>query len=641
MQFKHPEILYALLLLLIPILVHLFQLRRFKKEAFTNVKFLKAVTLQTRKSSQIKKWLILTTRLLLLGAIILAFAQPYFAKTNTYNSKSETVIYLDNSFSTQAKGAKGKLLQRAVQDILSVIPESEEFTLFTNSETYRNITTKSIKNDLLQVSNSPNQVDYNSVILKGRKAFTDDPTSIKNLILVSDFQQQKQNLKINRDSVFNLHLVKMVPVNSNNIQIDSLYISKTESSTLELTVLLKNQGNTVENLPVSLINNEELLAKTAVTIDDEAKATFSIARNTPINGRIVIDDTSLEFDNEFFFNINTTEKIKVLSINNASDSYLKRIFTDDEFEYLASNSNTLNYNVIEDQNLIILNELKDIPISLTNALVSFKNNGGSVLIIPSEESLLNSYNQLFTNFNYTGFIKQQIAEKKLTKINYSHPLYQGVFDKQVSNFQYPKVKKYYAVNKQTSGLVLQLEDGNPLLNASNNLYVFTAPLNKENSNFINSPLIVPTLYNIGRQSLQIPKLYYTIGNENKVDVPITMRQDEILKLENEDISLIPQQQTYSNKVSLIINDELNKSGVYSIVNDTEKFNNISFNFNRNESDLSYINLDNFEGVSVSESFINTFTNIKSDAKVNELWKWFVIFALVFLLLELLILKYFK
>ena len=92
MQFKHPEILYALLLLLIPILVHLFQLRRFKKEAFTNVKFLKAVTLQTRKSSQIKKWLILTTRLLLLGAIILAFAQPYFAKTNTFNTKPMLIV---------------------------------------------------------------------------------------------------------------------------------------------------------------------------------------------------------------------------------------------------------------------------------------------------------------------------------------------------------------------------------------------------------------------------------------------------------------------------------------------------------------------------------------------------------------------
>ena len=88
MQFKHPELLYALLLLLIPIIVHLFQLRRFQKELFTNVEFLKKVDLQTRKSQNLKKWLTLITRLLLLAAVILAFAQPYTSTSNIENLNS-------------------------------------------------------------------------------------------------------------------------------------------------------------------------------------------------------------------------------------------------------------------------------------------------------------------------------------------------------------------------------------------------------------------------------------------------------------------------------------------------------------------------------------------------------------------------
>ena len=104
MQFKHPQILYALFLLLIPIIVHLFQLRKFQKESFTNVAFLKKVTLQTRKSSQIKKWVTLLTRMLLLACVIVAFAQPFTSKNNTFNTTPETVIYLDNSFSMEAKG---------------------------------------------------------------------------------------------------------------------------------------------------------------------------------------------------------------------------------------------------------------------------------------------------------------------------------------------------------------------------------------------------------------------------------------------------------------------------------------------------------------------------------------------------------
>ncbi|HIC31931.1 MAG TPA: hypothetical protein EYO76_08430, partial [Flavobacteriaceae bacterium] len=151
MQFKNPELLYALFLLLIPIIVHLFQLRKFQKEYFTNVAFLKKVQLQTRKSQQIKKWLTLLTRLLLLAAIIIAFAQPYFAKTNSFNTEKETVIYLDNSFSMQAKGNNGELLKRAVQDIITSIDENEKFSLITNNDSYRNTTIKAIKNELLQL----------------------------------------------------------------------------------------------------------------------------------------------------------------------------------------------------------------------------------------------------------------------------------------------------------------------------------------------------------------------------------------------------------------------------------------------------------------------------------------------------------
>ncbi|MBV1887908.1 MAG: BatA domain-containing protein, partial [Urechidicola sp.] len=102
MQFKHPEILYGLLLLIIPIIVHLFQFQRFVKTPFTNVKFLKEIILQTRKSSQLKKWIILLLRLGAFSALIFAFSQPYFSDKSE-NVELNTIIYLDNSLSMQSK----------------------------------------------------------------------------------------------------------------------------------------------------------------------------------------------------------------------------------------------------------------------------------------------------------------------------------------------------------------------------------------------------------------------------------------------------------------------------------------------------------------------------------------------------------
>ena len=116
MQFKHPEILYFLFLLVIPILVHLFQLRKFKTEYFTNVKFLKELALQTRKSSKLKKYLLLATRMLLLAFMIIAFAQPFFKAKDSKNISNEMYIVLDNSFSMQAKGQKGELLKILLQN---------------------------------------------------------------------------------------------------------------------------------------------------------------------------------------------------------------------------------------------------------------------------------------------------------------------------------------------------------------------------------------------------------------------------------------------------------------------------------------------------------------------------------------------
>ena len=641
MQFKNPELLYALFLLVIPIIVHLFQLRRFQKVEFTNVAFLKNITLKTRKSSQLKKWLTLLTRLLLLACVIIAFAQPYVADSNSFNIRSETVIYLDNSFSMQAKGSNGTLLNKAVQDIIENMDENEKITLFTNDNTFTNTTTKAIKNDLIKLSYSPNQLSYEAAILKGKKAFSNDKSSIKNLVMISDFQQKTESVNFENDSIINYRVVQLEPENQNNVAIDTVYISKVDVKTIELTVALKNQGSDIETLPVSLYNDENLVAKSSVSIDDEAETIFTIPLEVAFDGKIVIEDANLQYDNSLYFNINERENIKVLSINEADDSFLKKIYTDDEFTYMSNRFNELNYNNLEDQNLIILNELKEVPNSLTTALKSFTDDGGSVLIIPSRESSINTYNQLFTNYYLPNYSPINPSEKKITNINFSHPLLENVFDKRVSNFQYPKVNNYYPFITSGGSSVLSYEDGAAFLSQSNSVYAFSAPLNDDNSNFKNSPLIVPIFYNVGKQSLKVPKLYYLIGQQNTIDISTKLQQDRILTLTVNDNSVVPLQQTYTNKVELKTNEYPDVAGILSVNNQDVTLQHLSYNYNRIESNLNYMNVSDFDNVEKSSSVASAIDEIKSASNVNELRKWFVIFALAFLLIEMLILKFFK
>ncbi|MDH7445830.1 vWA domain-containing protein [Aquimarina sp. 2201CG14-23] len=641
MQFKHPEFLYALLALVIPIIVHLFQLRRFQKVAFTNVQFLKAVTIQTRKSSQIKKWLTLLARLLALAAIIIAFAQPFLASEEIVGKKSETVIYLDNSFSMQTKGSKGPLLQRAVQELLAALPEDEPFSIFTNTETFKEVSKKDIQNDLLQLSYTSNQIPYNAAYLKGKQLLGNSPETIKRVIMVSDFQQKEDIFDLPLDSETKTNLVQLKPVTRQNIAIDSLFLQRNADNELVLNALLSNTDSNAENISIALYNDDKLIAKTSTSIPKNGTAStqFRIDENTKINGRVVLEDLALTFDNSRYFTINTPAKIKVVAINEEDDRFVKNIYTSDEFSLISSALDALNYNDISDANLVLLNEIKQIPVSLINTLKSFSDQGGTICFIPAEDGNLNSYQQLISNFSTTGLLSKKTQEKKVTGINFSHPLYRGVFDKQITNFQYPKVNSYYKTNVDYN--ILSFEDNDPFLYKTNSLYVFTASISSNNSNFKNSPLIVPTLYNIGKQSLQHSDISYTIGQANTYDVPISLGKDGILSLESDKESVIPLQQSFATKVRITTDEVPVSAGIYALKDKENIIQNVSYNYNTSESDLEYYNLTTTGEYEVNDSVATLFEQIKEETSIHEIWKWFIIFALFFLLIEILLLKYLK
>lgn len=632
MQFTHPNILYALVALIIPILVHLFQLRKFEKVPFTNVAFLKEVILQTRKSSQLKKWLILCTRLLALACIILAFAEPYLASFDTSKKKRETVIYLDNSFSMQAKGSEGALLTRAVQDILLNSPD-EEISIFTNDRTYKNIRPKNIKNELLDLPYASEQLDYKTVFLKGKQLFSSEKNTRKGLILISDFQKKNERLNIENNSTITVELVKLSPENVDNIGIERVRVLEENVNNITIEVQVNNATSSASTL--SLYNGNDLIGKAA--IENDKAVTFNIAKKGPIQGILKLTDNALEFDNTFFFNIDVPEKIKVMAINEGDDSFLKKIFTEEEFIFSSFQANNVDYNTVASQNLIILNELKSIPVALSNTLKEYQKQGMNLLVIPSTQSNISSYNGLLNSFG-----TKITNTTRVTEINFEHPILKNVFEKNVSNFQYPQVFEYY--NLETFGSkILSFENGSPFIYRTGNTFGLTASINNENSNFKNSPLIVPVFYNIGKSSYKIPELYYTIGKENSFDIKATLGNDEILTMQNGDKKFIPLQQTKTNGVNINTSTLPDYDGIYNILNGDLILNQVSYNFNRSESKLEYLDLNNesISNVEVHDSVPLMFEKIKSENQISALWKWFVIFALAFLLIEILLLKFLK
>ena len=638
MQFKHPEILWALLLLLIPILIHLFQLRKFKKTPFTNVAMLQKVVSESRKSNSLKKWLLLFTRLLLLASIIIAFAQPFLAKKTALQEK-EMVIYLDDSFSMQAKKDAFSLLEIATQDLVKSIPNETRFSLFTNTKTFKDVTLKSIQNRLLSVANQSKQLTYNQILLKSRTLFSDKFNTQKNLILISDFQEQLGD--ITKDSLqdITLNLVDLKPESTNNIAIDSVYIVSSSDDQLEIGITISGIEED-QSVPISIFNDTRLIAKTAVAYNPNQKAntTVSLQKREAIKGRISLSDKGLIYDNDFYFNIEKRDKINVLGISETDSNFLGRIYNSEEFNFKNYELKNLDYSKIDTQNLIILNGLNAIPTGLQTVLNTFHKNGGTIVTIPSEEINVNSYNSFLSNITAFKYAKKNTQEQKITTIAFNHPLLANVFEKQVTNFEYPQVKSYWDVNTNSSK-ILSFANGAPLLIGNANTFVFTAALNAENSNFKNAPLIVPTFYNMGVNSLKIPELYITIGNNSTIETPNKILKDNVIKVAKTGTEFIPLQKSYANKVSLTFTDNPVEDGIYSLVNANDTLSNLAFNYDRKESVLRYQDISTIEAKTIQESIPQVFETIAKDNSVDQYWKWFVIFALIFALVEVLIQKF--
>lgn len=638
MQFKHPEILWALFLLVIPILIHLFQLRRFTKTPFTNVAMLQKVVSESRKSNTLKKWLLLLTRLLLLAAIIIAFAQPFTSATTALMEK-ETVVYLDDSFSMQAKNNGISLLEKAVQGFIKNIDEETEFSLFTNEKTYNNIRVGDIRNTLLSLPYSYKQLDLNEIGLKAASLFSQSNSSIKNLIVVSDFQERMASGNSSMDSTLAAYFVPMQPREVQNVSIDSVFVDDGLNEQATLQVFLSG-GNENEVLPISLYNNDELIAKTAAKFksDGGAKVEFTIPVNEALNGRLSIIDNALGYDNQFYFNINSKEKIKVLAISESNSDYLNRLFRSDEFDFQKYALNQLDYSNLDNQNVVILDDLSTIPSSLQNILRTFKNDGGTLIIVPAIDSDIQSYNSLLSSLSAAQLLERITSDAQLTNITFDHPLYRDVFEREVTNFQYPSVKEYFKI--QTSlPLALSLDGGDIFLAGENGLYIFGVPLALKNSNFINSPLIVPTFYNMAQTSLQVPKPYQTLGASSTVDISVQIGNDDILEVSKEGYEFIPLQQTFPNRVRLTFDQNPTEDGIYSIRQNGQAVQNISFNYPRTESQLNYLDIGILANVNTIDSIPELFEYLKAENNITAYWKWFVILALLLALIEVLIQKF--
>jgi len=234
MKFVNPSFLFALSAISIPILIHLFNFRKFKTVYFTNVRFLREVKEETQSKSQLKHLLVLLARILAITFLVLAFAQPYIPwKQHTLLTGSRAIsVYIDNSFSMDAENKNGRLLDEAKKDareIAAAYKPTDQFQLLTNDfegrhqrllnreEFLENVDEVKLSPDVRTVSEvfsrQADVLNHSGAVKGGKSAF-----------LISDFQKGMCDLeKVKNDTAIAVRLIPVIPGETRNLYIDSCW----------------------------------------------------------------------------------------------------------------------------------------------------------------------------------------------------------------------------------------------------------------------------------------------------------------------------------------------------------------------------------------------------------------------------------
>jgi hypothetical protein len=492
----------------------------------------------------------------------------------------------------------------------------------------------------LKYSALPFQLESALAKIKSRKtAFNKDIVVITDVIGLD----QKQLKSI--DKSFNTYFIIPKAEQKDNVSIDSVFIHQTLDDFYEIGLKLSAYGDDKKEVSVALYNYKKLTAKTLTKFDSKVKTLYFTIPKKDFQGYASITDNGLEYDNTLYFSISKPEKINIISIGDSEKSlFLSRIYTKDEFNFSNSAIRSLDYNAVEKQDAIILNELDAIPQALQTTLKSFVEKGGNLVVIPSTKNTVENLNSFLKLYGNIQFKSLENKDKLITKINFNHPLFSNVFENKTTNFQYPKTQNSFEIASQNPA-VLYYEDQTTFLTSINksvsSVYIFAAPLNLANSNFQQSPLIVPVFYKMALNNLKKGLQAITIGANNPFLVAVNLSKEEILNVKNETESFIPIQQILNTKVQLTFNDFPENAGNFGIYKRKELVQYISFNYNRTESDLAPANeniISDFKKIDSIESVFNTLQTNRTD---DQIWKWFVIFALLFLATEMAIIRFVK
>jgi len=677
LTFAYPAFLWALAALAIPVIIHLFSFRRYKTVYFPNVAFLQEVKQQTDSRTRLKHWLVLLSRLLLLAFLVLAFAQPSFRKNNVEvkTGKNAVSIFVDNSFSMQQTDAEQTLLERArkkAYEVLDAYNAEDEFQILTNDFIGRQMRTgnkEQAKTLIDEIKIGPAHRQLSDVMKRQSETLGNIGLKNRDAFVISDFQKTAADFESLRpDTLVHYHLVALQGNTPQNLTLDTCWLAAPVQVTgrpAQLVYRVTNYGEeSIDDGRVTLLLNDQVKALSDFQVAGNSTVTdtinFTPSQTGWLRGKLQLQDQPVTFDDNYFFTFEVTDKVNVLAVNGkATNPFLDALFRQEQyFGYDNTGMGQVDYSGINKYRLVVVNEPADISSGFADVLVTYMQQGGNVLFVPPTNATPQGYDALLTKAGGDPLGAWTNVPWKMERPNLQQDVWKDVFEKLPENLQLPNGQGLYALrsSSRSSGEeLMRTQNGDALMGlyrvGGGMLFVSAVPFDRSVSSLPLSPLFAPLLYRMTVVRQQIPQLSYTLGNDNAIAVTYDAAGGEsLLKMKSDAGEFIPAQRPLGRTVMLQAGQNLPNDGIYQITapQNPQPLQLAAFNYSRRESDptaLDAATLSNYAKQYKFELYQNQRADLSQAVKEREqgipLWKYCVVLALLFMLTEVLLLKFWK
>jgi hypothetical protein len=679
MLFTYPAFLYALLAVSIPILLHLFQLRRYKKIVFSDIRFLKTIDEQTRSNKKLKEWLILASRVMVITALVFAFAQPYLpiSGNTTENNAKLISIYIDNSASMQLEGKNGTLLEEAknkARSIVEAYSAGTAFHIITNTETHgtwKPLTAGEAIDYIAAIQPQSGGLATETLLQKQRMAAERNSSAKPVFYYLSDFQQSqwKEFKAFPHDSSITYNFIPVQPNSVYNVSIDTAWL---ESPIVKINkpaniyARISNRGDSRTDISVQLLADgiQKGIQTVSLEKNESQKILFQVTPDSdkPIRVSVSLRDHPLNFDDELNLVLQPVASFDVLCVNGSNnDTYLKALFeAEPGINYTSGNQNQIDFSTLSTKSLIILNGCSNLPSGTVAELTKYLHEGGILFFIPAEDAAKTiSNNDWLMQLNAPVFGSVKKSDVQVSSVDTKHELLRQVFTQIPKNADWPKATQYYvrqSLSSITGKAIIRLNSGEALLWQTSakkgQLFLLNVPLSDAFSNFHKHALFVPLMLNMATLNATTTPIYYVCGMHTQISIAgkLSGGTEKTLQLVGRQRSLTTSAIFINGKYTAAIPHDI-IPGFYTIEGASQKnvLGQIALNETRDESDMKFYTEQDIEKLTVHLANSTTYTvdarvlfaTISKSNNGKPLWRWFVVAAFIFILLEILLLRVMK